>query len=94
MNSPPAIAIAFVSDAVGVPDPTNPPFAVGVGATGFLLCSGKILYCGQAVWPFKFIINSDIHQKLFDKKTTSLEAIYIATPALLPGNCVVLFVDN
>ena len=100
LSSPPATAIAFVSDAAGVPDPTNPPsFAVGVGATGFLLCSEKILYCGQAVWPFKFIINSDIHQKLFGRKTTLLEAIGLLLPLFhnaefLPGNCVVLFVDN
>ncbi len=44
LNSPQATAIAFVSIEAGVPDPTNSPsFAVGVGATGSLLCSDSLL---------------------------------------------------
>ena len=100
LSSPPVNALAFVSDAAGVPNPDNPPdYAVGVGATGFLYCDDKIRYCGQAVWPYQFILNVDIHQKLFGRKTTLLEAIGLILPlfhnaAHLPGNCVILFVDN
>lgn len=100
IDEPPLYALAFVSDAAGLPDPEHPPeHQVGVGATGFVMPYDIIQYVGQAFWPMEFVTAVDVQNKLFGRKTTLLEAIGLILPLyhnvqFLVGKHVVLYVDN
>ena len=100
MPEPPVTALAFVSDAAGLPKhDTILSHDIGIGAVGYVLPFGEIFYAGQALWPLAFVKSYDSHLKLFGCKTTLLEAIGLIIPLYhnvqhLQGKHVVVFVDN
>lgn len=102
---PPAMCIAFATDAAGGAALRNEPqLEIGVGAVGFIRPYQSHLsdffYNAQCLWPKKFISEiRDIQNRAFGNKTTLLETLGVFVPIfhnidLVINKSVLIFVDN